>query len=88
MVVISSNLILILNTLFVNTIKTIKYNKHFLALKTFHLLERLSASSMEEGSFFPRVSGKNMKTRMPPIKDPVPMMRRGKGPQTASRRAI
>lgn len=43
---------------------------------------------MEDGSFLPRVSGRKTNTRMPPMREPVPMMRRGKGCQTVSSNAI
>ena len=43
---------------------------------------------MVSGSLFPRVSGRNMKTRTPPMRAPVPMMSKGRGSQTADRLAI
>lgn len=49
---------------------------------------RFRASCIEDGSFFPRVSGRKTNTRMPPMREPVPMIRSGNGVQMVSRRAI
>ena len=50
--------------------------------------QRFRASCIESGSFLPSVSGRKMKTRMPPRKEPAPITRSGSGAHTVLSIAI